>query len=50
MKEVLTCDPKQQPTRGLMKALSEKHLAIFRRHIVDVIGVVFRQNPNADLP
>jgi protein-L-isoaspartate(D-aspartate) O-methyltransferase len=31
--------PRQQPTRGLMKALSEKHLAIFRRHMVDVIGI-----------
>ena len=30
--------PRQQPTRGFMNALSEKHLAIFRRHMVDVIG------------
>jgi hypothetical protein len=36
VKEVLTCDPVASTHRA-MKALTEKHLAIFRRHMVDVI-------------
>jgi protein-L-isoaspartate(D-aspartate) O-methyltransferase len=29
----------QEATHRVMKALTEKHLAIFRRHMVDVIGI-----------
>jgi protein-L-isoaspartate(D-aspartate) O-methyltransferase len=31
--------PWQEATRRVMKALTEKHLAIFRGHMVDVIGI-----------
>src|SRR5215216_3046659 len=39
VKEALTCDPEQKADSTGMKALTEKHLAIFRRHMVDVIGI-----------
>src|SRR4051812_5839562 len=38
VKEALTCDPEWRVTQ-LVKALTDKHLAIFRRHMVDVIGI-----------
>src|SRR4051794_26363250 len=38
VKEALTCDPEWRVTR-LVKALTDKHLAIFRQHMVDVIGI-----------
>src|SRR5215216_3230912 len=39
VKEALTCDPEQKADSTGMKALTDKHLAIFRRHMVDVIGI-----------
>src|SRR4051795_932165 len=39
VKEALTCDPERKADSARMKALTEKHLAIFRRHMVDVIGI-----------
>src|SRR4051794_33646874 len=38
VKEALTCDPEWRVTQ-LVKALTDKHLAIFRRHMADVIGI-----------
>src|SRR5215216_7047534 len=39
VKEALTCDPERKADSPPMKALTDKHLAIFRRHMVDVIGI-----------
>src|SRR5215211_4337082 len=39
VKEALTCDPERKADSAGMKALTDKHLAIFRRHMVDVIGI-----------
>ena len=39
MKEALTCDPEWKGDSARMKALTDKHLAIFRRHMVDVITI-----------
>src|SRR4051795_943895 len=39
VKEALTCDPERKADSARMKALTDKHLAIFRRHMVDVIGI-----------